>query len=449
MMAQLDGAVVTLALPAMAKSFGIPAIQLTIGITSYLLVQVIVLPTGGWLTDRFGSRNVFAAAIAVFTAASVGCGVSRSLPLFVAARLVQGAAAALMGPVGRIVLLESTAKEDLIRIMTITTVPNLLAPTVGPALGGLITTYSSWPWIFLLNVPFGMVGTWYALRLIADGGQRTRRPFDVTGFLLFAGTSAAVLYALEWLAADFPRWHRGALLGAVGAGLGTAAIYHVRRADHPIVSLAAAQIRTFAIATLRGGALIRVALRAAPYLLPIMFQLAMGMTALQAGVMLLALNGGDLMLKGLIARTLRGHGFRRVLLLTTTLSSMLFAACALFSLGTPRLIVFGALLASGMVRSLLLSGVNALVFADVPRADVGSATIIWNMILQTTNALGVSVSALLLAISAHLGGEAPGQLTLHDFRVAIVVLAAVGMTSLLSLRRLPHDAGAHVSGHRP
>src|SRR5258706_4618227 len=239
LMAQLDGAVVVLALPAMADSFGIAPVQLTIGITSYLMVQVILLPTGGWITDRFGARNVFASAIVLFTVASVFCALSRSLPIFVAARILQGSAAAMMAPVGRIVLLESTAKQDLIRVMTITTVPMLAAPTLGPAIGGFIPTYWSWPCVFLLNVPFGVVGTVLALRLIPDTRHDTRRPFDVLGFALFAGASTAILYALERLGSDYPRWLWPGVLLAGGIALGVMAIGHWHSHPFPIFLLPA------------------------------------------------------------------------------------------------------------------------------------------------------------------------------------------------------------------
>src|SRR6202050_4679072 len=404
-MAQLDGAVVALALPAMARSFGVGPVQLTVGITAYLLVQVIFLPTGSWIADRFGAKRVFAAAVAVFTLASIMCALCHSLGAFIAARVFQGCAAAFMAAVGRIVLLESTEKHNLISVMTISTVPMLVAPSLGPALGGFITTYWSWPWIFLINVPFGIAGVVLALRLIPDSAEERRRPFDIFGFLLFGGSTALILYALQRLSDDYPQWELPAAVLAAGLILGIFALRHARRHPHPIFSLAAVAIPSFSVAAIGGGSLVRLSVRSLPYLLPMMFQLAFGLSAMSAGVLMLALNGGDLALKAVTTRTLRRFGFRTVLLLTTALSSLSMAVCALLTPATPFSVIFTILLLSGMCRSLLFTGLGTLVFADVPRSELGSASILWNIVQQGTSVLGVSLSAVLLSISAQLSGE--------------------------------------------
>ena len=447
-MGQLDGAVVALALPAMARSFAVGPVELTVGITVYLLVQVIFLPAGSWIADRFGAKHVFAAAMALFTLASIMCALSHSLAAFVAARVLQGGAAALMAPVGRIVLLESTEKQNLISVMTISTVPMLVAPTLGPALGGFITTYWSWPWIFLINVPFGIAGVVLALRLIPDSAKEQTRPFDTVGFLLFAGSTTLILYALQRLSDDYPEWALPAGVLAAGLILGAFALRHARRHPHPIFSLAAAAIPSFSIAAIGGGSLVRLSVRSLPYLLPMMFQLAFGFSAMNAGILMLALNGGDLALKAVTTRTLRRYGFRNVLLLTTALSSLSMAACALLTPAMPFAVIFSILLLSGMFRSLLFTGLGTLVFADVPRSELSSASIVWNIVQQGTSVLGVSLSAILLTISAQLAGEPRNHLSMHDFRLALLVMAAVGLLGLVSLRRLTSDAGASVSGHR-
>ena len=448
-MAQLDGAVVALALPAIARSFGLAPVQLTIGITVYLMVQVILLPTGGWIADRFGAKRVFAAAVAAFTLASVLCALSRSLTAFVLARVLQGGAAALMVPVGRIVMLQATAKADLISAMTISTVPMLIAPSLGPALGGFITTYWSWQWIFLINVPFGIAGVALALRLIPHAPPALHKPFDIAGFVLFGGSTALTLYALQRLSDEYPAWQLPAVLTTDGLILAGFAVRHARRHRHPLVSLAALAIPSYSIAAIGGGTLVRLPVRSLPYLLPMMFQLTFGLNALNAGILLLALNGGDLVLKVITTRTLRRFGFRSVLLITTALSSMWMAVCALFSPTTPFGVMFAILLVSGMCRSLLFTGLSTLVFADVPHEELGSATSLWYIVQQGTNVLGVSLSAILLTVSAQLAGEPRTHLSVHDFRFALLVMAVIGLLALFSLRRLAADAGASVSGHRP
>jgi EmrB/QacA subfamily drug resistance transporter len=448
-MAQLDGAVVALALPAISHSFGVAPVELTVGITAYLIVQFVFLPAGGWIAHTFGARTVFAAAIAVFTIASVLCALSHTLMAFVAARVLQGSAAALMAPVGRIVLLETTEKRHLVSVMTISTVPMLVAPTIGPALGGFITTYWSWHWIFLVNVPFGIAGMLLALRKIPAAPRvGNPRPFDFLGFLLFAGSSTLLLYGLQRLGDDYPHWVGAAALMVAGLAMAVTAFRHARRVAHPIVSLAPLDIPSFSIAAIRGGTLARLPVRALPYLLPMMFQLALGMDAMKAGILLLALNGGDLVLKVITTRTLRRFGFRNVLLASTGVSAVSIALCAFASADIPYTAMFAVLLVIGMVRSLLFSGLSALVFADVPPAELGSASILWNIVQQGTNVLGVSLSAILLAISAQLAGENRNQLSLHDFHVALIAMAAIMLLSLISLRRLAPDAGSAVSGHR-
>ena len=448
-MAQLDGAVVVLALPQIARSFGTTPVQLTIGITAYLLAQIILLPTGNWFAGRFGGRHVFVWAIVLFTVASILCALSRTLETFVAARVLQGCAAAFMAPVGRIVMLESTEKRDLVRVMTISTVPMLVAPTLGPALGGLITTYLSWQWIFLLNVPFGVACATFALRLMRSTGRTSDSPFDITGFLLFAGGITCLLYALQRLGDEYPSWHSSAAILAPGAVLLMLGWRHAKVHAHPIVSLNALTVASFSIGAIRGGALVRLPVRSLSFLLPLMFQTALGMTAVKAGMLMLALNGGDLSMKVITAPALRRFGFRTILLATTFLSSASIASCALFADETPYFVIVGVLLLSGMFRSLLFTGLGTLVFADIPRAEIGSASILWNIVQQGTNVLGVSLSAIFLAIGAQLTATARAQPTLQDFRLALLAMAVIGLTSMLSLRRLAHDAGATVSDHKP
>jgi EmrB/QacA subfamily drug resistance transporter len=318
-MAQLDGAVVMLAMPQMADAFEVQPVDLSIGIIVYLLVQAIFLPATNWVADRFGARRVFALALAGFTIASLLCALSRDLPQFVAARALQGFAAAWMTPVGRIVLLQSTPKRELIGVMTLTTVPMLLAPTLGPPLGGFITTYLSWHWIFLLNLPFGIVGVWAVLRFIPRSEQLQHRPFDTFGFAIVAVALSATLFGLDRIGSE-PDWRWPVALMAAGLLAAIVAIRHLLRHPHPVISLAALRIQTYSIATIGGGALVRLPMRALPFVLPLFFQVVFGLSAFQTGLLLLALNGGDLVLKPLATRTLRRYGFRSVMLATAFLS---------------------------------------------------------------------------------------------------------------------------------
>ncbi len=447
-MAGLDASVIVVAMPDMAHTFAVRPVDLNIGITIYILAQAVLLPSSGWIADRFGARTVFALAVAGFTAASVLCALSHTLLQFIGARVLQGAAAALMTPIARIVLLKSTEKADLITVMTISTVPMLVAPTIGPAVGGFITTYLSWPWIFLLNVPVGVVGVPLILRFVPllEGGER--RPFDVAGFTLLAIASSGILSGLDLMSTTGGSWAAGGALTAAGAVFGVLAVRHLARHRHPVLSLRAARIPTFATTTMNGGALVRMPVRALPFVLPLLFEVVLGYSAVYSGLLLLAMNGGDLLLKSVTTRTIRRFGFRSVLIASAALMLAAILACLAVSAIASYWVVFVVLAAAGMARSLLFTGTSTLAFADVPHEELGSATVLWNLVLQTTNAFAVSLAAILMNLTSLVMDEPVGHVTLRNCQVALGVMVLLGALSLFSFARLPRHAGAAVSGHR-
>jgi len=447
-MAQLDSSVVLVALPAMARSFAVRAVDLSPGVTVYVLVQAVLLPISNWIAERHGARRVFVFALVFFCAASIGCGMSHTFAQFIGARVLQGAAAALMIPVARIILLQSTRKEDLISATAISTVPMLVAPTLGPAVGGLITTYASWPWIFFLNIPFGVLAVMSARRFLPDLPGQPGRGFDGRGFMLTAASIVGVLAGLDYMSEASVRWTPAIVLTAGGLALGVLAVRHLWRHPDPIISLHSARVRTYSITALGGGALVRLPMRAAAFVLPLLFQFELGYTAFQAGLMLLALNGGDLVLKVITTRTLRAHGFRTVLLVSGAAMVALTGACAWFSVSTPLWLMIVVLTACGMARSLLFTGMSTLSFADVPTAELGSATVLWNMMQQVTNALGVSIAAITLNFVAAALHQPAGYIGHYNCLAALLVTSALGALALLEFRKLSPDAGAMISGHR-
>jgi EmrB/QacA subfamily drug resistance transporter len=447
-MAQLDSSVVLVAVPAMARSFAVRPVDLSSGITVYILVQAVLLPASHWIAERCGARRVFVTALVWFSFASICCGASRTFSQFIISRVLQGGAAALMTPVARIILLQATPKEDLVSATAISTVPMLLAPTLGPALGGLITTYGSWPWIFFLNLPFAALAVVLARRFIPPSRGEPARAFDGAGFTLIAASIVGVLSGLDWIGSGRPRSIPGALLIVLGALFGAVAACHLRRHPHPILSLRATRIQTYFVATLGGGALVRLPVRAAAFVLPLLFQFELGYSAFQAGLLLLAMNGGDLVLKIITTHTLRRYGFRNVLLGSGAATVLLVAACALLSAATPGWLIVGILAACGMARSLLFTGMSTLAFADVPHEELGSASVLWNMAQQVTSALGVSIAALTLNAVAALLGQPAGYIGHSNCQVVLVLTAAIGALSLKFFASLPPMAGAAVSGHR-
>ncbi len=448
-MAGLDASVIVVAMPDMARTFAVRPVDLNIGITIYILAQAVLLPSSNWVADRFGARRVFATAVAGFTCASIICALSHTLPEFIGARVLQGAAAALMTPIARIVLLKSTEKEDLITVMTISTVPMLVAPTVGPAVGGFITTYFSWPWIFLLNVPVGVAGVPLILRFIPPLKADERRPFDVAGFALLAIASSGILSGLDLISTTGGSWEAGCALTAAGLVFAVLAVRHLARHAHPVLSLHAAHIRTFAATTLNGGALVRMPVRALPFVLPLLFEVVLGYSAVYSGLLLLAMNGGDLLLKSVTTRTIRRFGFRPVLIVSTALMLVAIIACIAVCSIASYWVCFAILVGAGMARSLLFTGTSTLAFADVPHEELGSATVLWNLVLQTTNAFSVSLAAILMNLTSLAQGEPIGHVTLRNCQVALGVMVLMGALSLFSFARLPRHAGSAVSGHVP
>ena len=448
-MAQLDSSVVLVALPAMAHSFAVHAVDLSPGVTVYILVQAVLLPSSNWLAERLGARRVFIAALVCFTVASICCGASRTLPQFIGARVLQGAAAALMTPVARIILLQATPKEYLVAAMAISTTPMLLAPTLGPAVGGLITTYLSWRWIFFLNIPFGALAVVLARLYLPDVPGTSKRAFDAVGFVLIAVGIVCVLSGLDWVSETLRQWAPAALLILGGLAFGALALRHLWRHPHPIVSLQSIRIKTYFVTTLGSGALIRLPLRASAFVLPLLFQFEFGYTAFQAGIMMLAMNGGDLVLKFVTTQTLRRYGFRAVLLGSAIGTLLLIPATAWFSASTPFWLMIAVLVACGMARSLLFTGMSTLAFADVSAVEMGSAVVLWNMSQQILNALAISIAALTLNVAAAVGHEPLGYVGRFNCRIALMVTVALGAISLRSLRTLPRNAGAAISGHMP
>ncbi|CAB3758434.1 DHA2 family efflux MFS transporter permease subunit [Paraburkholderia humisilvae] len=446
-MENLDGTIIATALPQMARSFGVHPVDLSIGITSYLLTLAVFIPISGWAADRFGVRNVFTAALAVFTAASIVCGMTDGLVSFTAARIVQGIGGAMMVPVGRLAVLRATPKDDLMRAIAFITWPGLVAPVIGPPLGGFITTYSSWRWIFYLNLPLGLAGIALAWRFIRAAGDTERRPFDGLGFVLCGLAGTAIMYAMELLGRVDTRWSQALAFLAVGALAGTAAFLHVRRTSHPVIDLRALRVKTFAV-SMAGGSLFRVSISAVPFLLPLMFQIGFGMNAFRSGLLTLAVFAGNLLMKLVTTQVMRRFGFRSVLLVNGVLAALSLAAMSLLKPDTPYWIIVAVLFASGLVRSLQFGAINTLSFADVPKQQMSGASTLSSTIQQLTIGMGVALGAIALRVAAWLHGHGAQSVTTADFNVAFLLVAAVGLASIFDVFGLDARAGAHVSGHR-
>ena len=444
-MENLDGTVLTTALPGMARAFGTDAVALNVGITAYLLALAVFVPMSGWIADRYGARTVFAAALAGFTLASVLCGLSGNVSEFVLARVLQGVAGAMMVPVGRLVVLRNTPKDGLVDAISTIVWPGLVAPVLGPPLGGLITTYASWRLIFFLNVPLGLAALALALRLVPDTREDDSRPFDWWGFALLGLACGLLTTGLDRVAARPVPWAQIAGLLLVGVGLTVAAVRHLRTCPHPLLRLDALRVPTF-LAALRGGSMARCAIGAMPFLLALLFQVGFGLTAAGAGLLVLWTFAGNLAMKTVTSRVLRRFGFRKALLANGLGAVLAILAVIPLTPATPYAVVAATLFVGGMTRSMQFTAVNTLSFADVRDREMGAASTLSSTIVGLVFGLGVAFAAVALRFAVIVHRNPGPNPSLADFRLALLLVAALCALSLWDFFRLPRDAGEAIVG---
>jgi len=445
-MENLDGTIIATGLPAMGRSLHAAPVDLNVGITAYLLTLAIFIPISGWMADRFGAKTIFASAIAVFTLASIWCGMARSLGEFTLARVVQGIGGSMMVPVGRLMVVRVTPKERMMAAIAYTVWPALVAPILGPVLGGWIVTYTSWRWMFLLNVPVGVVLLILTLLIVDDGGERSVMSFDTLGFVLVGVSCFGLMYSMEMIGHDplplrsIAVW----LTGAVVAGV--VAVVHLQRTTRPLFDLSVLKIETFRV-VLEGGSLFRMAIFATPFLLPLMFQVGFGMSALRSGWLTMAVFAGNLSMKTVTTPLLRRYGFRQVLLVNGSATAMILFACAWLKVGTAIWAVMLLLFLSGLGRSMQLTALTTLGYADLPPTQMSSGSTLASMVTQLNTGLGVAIAAVTLRLSSWFHGRPGGQPVGQDFSVAFAVLGALAVMSLVMTMPLRPNAGSVVSGN--
>jgi EmrB/QacA subfamily drug resistance transporter len=448
-MEMLDGSVIATALPQMAQSFHDNPVNLSIGMSSYLLTLAIFIPASGWIADRFGSKTVFLIAIGIFTIASVLCGFSNSLWEFTGARIIQGVGGAMMVPVGRLVVLRSSDKANLVNLIQTTTIPGLIAPILGPPIGGFITTFSSWRWIFFLNIPIGVVGIALVAAFMVDHKLAERRSFDTPGFILSGAGLALVLFGIDQLGR--PAIDPALIGGLIGGGtlVLLVAVAHLRRAAHPLIDLSLFRIPTFGLATLFAGTGFRIVIGATPFLWPLLFQVGFGMSAFASGALIIACAVGDLSMKLYARRILRRFGFRRVLVVNGFFAAASIFLCALFTKGTPIVAIVLVLFVIGLFRSVQFGSFGALAFVDIPPERMSAASSLASTVQQMAFGLGIAFGALALHLAALINRNPAQTYTVADFQLAFVGAGLLALASAVSFARLDPHAGAEVSGHDP
>jgi EmrB/QacA subfamily drug resistance transporter len=442
-MENLDGTVIATALPHMARSFHAVPVDLNIGMSSYLLTLGVFIPVSGWVADRFGARRVFGSAIVLFTLASMACGLTSSLDAFVAARVVQGIGGAMMVPVGRLIVLRNTPKESLIAAMATLTWPALVAPVLGPAVGGFLSDYASWRWIFFLNVPLGVAALVATFLLVPRTAGASRRPLDWLGFLLSGAGVAGIIAGLELVGRSPLPWPSIGLLLGTGAILLALAVRHFGRQSHPLLDLHSLRIRTFAVCMV-GGSLFRMAIGAVPFLLPLLFQVGFGYDAARAGLLVMAVFAGNLLMKLWTTSLLRRFGFRTVMLWNGFANALTLAACATLRAETPIVLTCAILFVGGLCRSMQFTALNTLSFADVPTDRMNGANTLVSTAMQVTMGMGIAVGAVALRLGHAIGGTMPAD----AYRVAFLILGLIALAGTVDCWTLDRDAGAVVSGRR-
>ena len=446
-MENLDGTVIATALPQMALSFHASPVDLNMGMTAYMLTLAVFIPVSGWIADRLGPRTVFSSAIGLFTFASILCGFSNSLMQFTAARILQGIGGAMMVPVGRLVVLRITEKKDLMSAIAYITWPGLVAPVLGPPLGGFITTYSTWRWIFYLNVPLGVAALVLALWWVKNEREIDSRPFDWLGFAL-AGTSCiAFMYSLELMGRQTSQWAQVGMFLGYSLLAGWWAVRHMGRAAHPLIDFTCLRIQTFAV-SIWGGSVFRVAIMASPFLLPLLFQVGFGMSAFQSGLLVLSMFAGNLLMKPATTPLLRNFGFRNMLIANGLLSGVLIAGCGFLVPHTPRIAIMTVLFLHGLSRSMQFTSLNTLAFVDIPKPLMSSATSFSAVVQQMGMGLGVAAGAVMLRAAAWMRNERAGIPSLMDFHIAFWMVGIMSLLAVIDCFALEPHAGAEVTGHR-
>jgi len=444
-MENMDSTVISTSLPAIAADIGSSPLQLKLAITSYLLALAIFIPASGWMADRYGARTIFRTAIAVFMLGSIGCAFSQSLGHFVVARFFQGMGGAMMSPVGRLVLIRTVGRQNLVDAMSFLTMPALIGPMLGPPLGGFITTYATWHWIFLINLPIGLLGIFLVTRFVENVRADSVEPFDFVGMALVGLGVGGLAFGLTVTGINFVPWTIIAALVAGGATATFAYIVHARRVPAPVVDLSLFKLPSFR-AGVGGGFIFRVGTGALPFLLPLLLQIGFGRTPFQSGLITLSTAAGAMMMKWVVPRILQRVGFRNALTWNSLIASVMLMACAAFTATTPVAVIVAVLLLGGFFRSLQFTSVNTIAFAEIEPHRMSRATALVAVAQQLSQSVGVAVGALVVETVLRIRGQT--MLSAEDFPPAFIVVSLIAASSTFLFATMPPDAGADMAKRR-
>jgi EmrB/QacA subfamily drug resistance transporter len=444
LMENVDATVLATALPTMARDFGVDAPAMSIALTSYLLSLAIFIPASGRIADRFGSRTVFRSAIAVFVLGSILCALAPTLLFLVLARLLQGLGGAMMMPVGRLVLMRSVDRKDMVSAMSWLLVPALIGPIVGPPLGGFIVTYLDWRWIFYINVPIGIIGMIFVSIFIDEVRGKASGPFDTLGFVLSGLSLGSLLFGFE-LSSHEGKGSLSIFLIAVGLLFGIAYLRHARNHPSPIMDFSLMKVPSFGTSVV-AGSLTRITQGAQPFLLPLLFQIGFGLSAAAAGQMVISTALGALMMKPLARAVFRSIGFRRSLVVNGVIGTIGYGLCAAFRPDWPMPVIFVILVLAAFFMSFQFTAYNTIAYDEISQERMSSATSFYTTFQQLMLSLGICIGALALHGSMAFNGvETPA---LGDFSAAFIVVTVISIMATVWNLRFSPTAGEEISGYR-
>ncbi|MCA9832433.1 MAG: DHA2 family efflux MFS transporter permease subunit [Thermomicrobiales bacterium] len=446
-MENLDGTIVTTAIPQISASLNATAATVSLVVTAYLLALATLIPLSGWLTQRFGSRVIFLTAIIIFTLASLGCGLSQNVETLILMRVVQGIGGAMMVPVGRMVVLGHTEKEDLIRITAYIIWPALIAPVIAPLLGGIITEYFSWHWMFLINIPIGIACFVAAWILIDEQDAQKTAPLDIVGAILTTASLGAITWGAHMMSEASYSTSIGVLILLMGVGLLVIAVRHLLRVDTPLLNLRTLSIETFRVSTF-GFFMYALIVWSVPFILPLLFQEVFGWSPVQSGAAVLWVFAGNISIKPATTWMLNRFGFRNNLLFATTGVTLSVAAFSMLRADTPFIVIAILAFVSGVFRSIGFTAYNTLAFSDVPKGSTTrEASALFATVQQVAGAIGIVVTMLAITAGFRWGSFLSGDDLQNAYSFAFITMAIIATVPLMMATRISPQAGDQLRKH--